>query len=121
MSRSLRSALSFLCAGLGWVVGMCANVAAQGLVTADGTPREVEGVALWSALFVLATWLCAMLPLALFLREDSRGLGLVVAWPFGALWGMLAFLLLFAVFTGREVFGVPAFYAQAALTGAVAW
>lgn len=100
---------------------MACNVFAQVNLTRTGYATDLEALSAWSGLFALATWLCAMLPLALVLDEDSRFLRPLAAWPFGALCGVLACALLLAAVVGRELFEVPAFYAQAALTGAVAW
>ena len=63
-------------------------------VTPWQRPTDVEAVLLWSAIFVLISWLLVVLPLIFIIQESSRLLQFSNALIFGAMVGAIIFLLL---------------------------
>src|SRR5262245_36057082 len=80
-----RAALSFAAAYLGWALGIAWFVGREVHGGGFGRVTDLEAMCFWSGLFVFASWLVAMLPLALRLDRDAVLLAPLVAPLFGAL------------------------------------
>lgn len=118
---SLRIALSFAAAFVGWAFGLAAYVVGEAFGTGYGQVTDFEAVALWSGLFAGAAWLSAFVPIAVRVDADGPLCRPPVAPLFGALCGLVLCALLLVPFGGLALLGQALFQVQAAMVGGVSF
>ena len=69
-------------------------------VTSQGRPTDVEAILVWTAIFIAVAWILFVLPLIFLVPDASRIFSPPVAPVFGAVYGLVAFLLLVGWWTG---------------------
>ena len=89
-----KTLISLLAVTLGWAVGYGYYVVQMTYFSPWGRPTDEEAILFWSAVIIFVAWVVFVLPLTFVKRLDQWFRSLKAAPLFGAVYGVLIFLLI---------------------------